>query len=162
MDDRIKKYLTWKRIGIAAGLTAFAVVLLLVIFSGSGTSRKQPEPRADGPEQVLERFYAALVSGDMDEVKSCCDTSSAVMGYVEEYVEKAAGLLEKEKGALSIVSDMLKVEVTGRKKSGETMSVGYRISLEGGEEGALPGPKERTAEMIQEEGQWKIAGITGR
>ena len=32
----------------------------------TGKSRQQPEPRADGPELVLDRFYAAVVSGDMD------------------------------------------------------------------------------------------------
>ena len=160
MNEVVKKYMTWKWLAGAACVAIFVTVLLVKIFSGNGKPSGTSAAEAAGPEQVLERFYDALVSGDRDDVRACCDTSSACMEYVEGYMEKAAGLMEKESGALSIVADMIRVEVTGRKRSGGTLEVTYGISLDGKEAGADLPAKKRTAVMRQEEGQWKIVGIT--
>lgn len=160
MNEVVKKYMTWKWLAGAACVAIFITVLLVKIFSGNGKPSGTSAAEAAGPEQVLERFYDALVSGDRDDVRACCDTSSACMEYVEGYMEKAAGLMEKESGALSIVADMIRVEVTGRKRSGGTLEVTYGISLDGKEAGADLPAKKRTAVMRQEEGQWKIVGIT--
>ncbi len=161
MNEVVKKYMTWKWLAGAACVAIFVTVLLVKIFSGNGKpSGTTSAAEAAGPEQVLERFYDALVSGDRDDVRACCDTSSACMEYVEGYMEKAAGLMEKESGALSIVADMIRVEVTGRKRSGGTLEVTYGISLDAGETGQDLPAKKRTAVMRQEEGQWKIVGIT--
>lgn len=163
MHNGLKKYLGWKQVGGVVVLTVFIIVLLVRIFSGSGKAADFTESGTAGPEQVLSEFYTSLISGDTDGAMMYCDSTAAVMEYIRDFETNAARLLEEEKGALSIISDMVKVEVSGMKKSGKTvLSLEYSLILDEGKGQESSAEKHRTAEMRLEEGQWKITGITAR
>ena len=155
MNERLKKCLRWKYISGAICLTIFAAIFLVWIFSGDGRWEASEGPGREGPEQVLSGFYSALVTGETDDLKMYCDTASSVMEYIEAFMERASALQEKDGGALSIVADMIKVEVTGEKKAADGLDVRFRLFLDAGDGMS----KERRAEMVQEEGRWKIIGI---
>lgn len=159
-EDIIKKGFSWKLLSGTACALVFLAVLAVSVFSG-GSVEKEDSTGISGPEEVLSGFYSALVAGDEDAVMMYCDTAAAVMDYVGGYMHAAEELIEEEPGALSVVSGMVKTEVTGKKKSKATLEMEFMLYLEGDGDGRSQA-RNRKAEMRQENGKWLIVDISGK
>ena len=158
--EDIKKYLTWKWGAIAALCIIFLAVLLIRIFSPDDEAAASGAGPS-GPQEVLSGFYSALVSGKTAEAESWCDTIAPVMEYVGNFTGRTQTLFSEAGGALAIVPDMIRVRVTGTKKSRDGMEVAFSLCLESAGKGdGEPEEKEMSATMRQEGGQWKITDIT--
>ena len=158
MENRMKKHVVWKRIAVIVCAAVAVTVPAVLIFSGG--DKPEDAEQAD-PQMILSGFYSALVSGKTEELRMYCDTTAVVMEYVNGFRESAESLLENEPGAVSVVSEMIKAEITGRHKAGDAVEFDFILSLDAGGRGSAM-TKDRTAVMREEEGRWIIIGITGR
>ena len=154
---------TWKHIGkkqlagAACIVVAFTAVLLVIIFSGNRSGEKAGSGQ-DSPQDVLSGFYSALISGERETLAEYCDTTSAVMEYVDSFCVQTADLREKEPGALSSAG------MTGKQKDREGILLDFRLELnvQDTQDGGSPQVKEKTARMKMKDGKWVITDITGR
>lgn len=164
MKDRTWKHIGKKQLaGAACIVVAFTAVLLVIIFSGNRSGEKAGSGQ-DSPQDVLSGFYSALISGERETLAEYCDTTSAVMEYIDSFCGQTADLREKEPGALSIASGMVSAGMTGKQKDREGILLDFRLELnvQDTQDGDSPQVKEKTARMKMKDGKWVITDITGR
>lgn len=136
----------------AAGVTIGIAIAVVILISGSG---KKAGTKEAGPEAVVEAFTKAMAAGDFDTAYGLCDTVR-MRAYIENYRKVWDELLQEDSVSLAIASSMLSgagFEVSGTGKGNEGRIVYYSIEAEGN-------VLERKAEVVKDEGEWRVAYIT--
>lgn len=160
MEDR-KRHIRWGLAGGAAVILISAAVLLIRIFSAPGTG-KSAEQEKDSPQAVLAGFYSELISGRREQALSYCDTTGAVAGYVRDFCDTTAMAWQEEQGIFPIISEMIDVEVTGKRTYRDGTEIDFILTIDGAAD-SLDAMKEKKALMKKtQEGRWAITDITAR
>ena len=130
-------------------VTAVAVLLagLLTAACGGGGDK-------GAIEDLMEGFFQSFQDGDAEQLASlfsadCADMKEAATAAIEE---------------LRTVGESVQFDVTGvdiqnlEETSAEVLPLGFVII--DGEKGSLAGEEEEYAQVVKEEGEWKIADCT--
>lgn len=136
----------------AAGVTIGIAIAVVILISGSG---KKDGAKETGPEAVVEAFTKAMAAGEFETAYGLCDTVR-MKPYLENYRKVWEELLEEDSTSLAIASSILSgsgFEVSGNEKGNEGRIIYYSIEAEGEK-------LERKAEVVKEEGEWRVADIT--
>ena len=111
--------------------------------------------KADGPEDVLTEFYAAVTEGDWCRAEELCDTLT-MKEYISGQMETRETLMKEDSCAFAIAAAMLSessIDIKAVEKADGGRKVLFSIRTYGYE-------KEHNAFVVKKEGKWKVAAIT--
>lgn len=145
--------MTRRNIYIGAGLLAATAALVAFICFGRKETSGTQKP---GPEEVLVTFIDAMKAGDFDKAKSKCDTA-AMQEYLDAYMHKWEEKIQKDSTASASIISIL-AETAIKTDNVENMDgacfIDYTLILDGN-------TRKCHAGLKKEEGEWKVAEITG-
>jgi hypothetical protein len=137
---------------IGAGILAAALAAFLCL-RGEETARAQKP----GPEEVLTSFSESMKRGDFKKAKGMCDTVS-MQDYLDAYIRKWEEKSQKDSAAFASTVNVLSetvMEIGNLEEMDGVCFIDYTLTLDGN-------TRQSRASLKKEEGEWKVAEITGR
>ena len=137
---------------IMKNILKYVYVAAIAALSIVSCRSSQESHRELEPEEVVETFSRAIVSGDFEKAASLSDTVS-----MRTYLENCISIWkEKDSSILAIASSILSeagITIESSEKTETGRAVYYRIEAEGKN-------KRKMAALKKEEGEWRVEAIT--
>lgn len=140
---------------IMKNILKYASVAAIAALSIVSCKSSQESHRELEPEEVVETFSRAIVSGDFEKAASLSDTVS-MRTYLENCISIWKEMQEKDSSILAIASSILSeagITIESSEKTETGRAVYYRIEAEGKN-------KRKMAALKKEEGEWRVEAIT--
>ena len=133
-----------------------ALAVLLLMAEGCAERSGGRTEVTLGPEETVEAFCRAVAGLDFEKAMSLCDTT-AMNGYIRQYVQAWDMMARKDSGATAIAAASLagaEFTVEDMAREGDRRMITYTIAA------GKDMSKKKTAVVRKEEGAWKVEKIT--